>query len=118
MPAAQPKNVIADPLATSSKVSVSIHGRAYYVTCDANDEERLAQLVDYVEGRIDDIAAHNPGATETKLFMMTCLILADELIEAKRAAKEGSAAEEDLMVAAVDHLRSRIAYLAERVGTA
>jgi cell division protein ZapA len=124
-PAAAPKPVVFDPLSGATKVSVSLHGRAYYVTCDPGEEKRLADLVAFVEKRLENVASRNPGVTETRLFMIACLLLADDLMEAKRAAAdakslaaEGSREEEDLMVAAVDHLRARVAHIAQQIGRA
>jgi cell division protein ZapA len=110
--------VAADPLVGTNKVSVTLRGRDYYVTCDPTEEERLASLVSFVEARLNDIASKNPGLTETRLFMMACLLLADDLMEAKRQANEGARDEEELMVAAVDHLRARVAQLAQQIGSA
>jgi cell division protein ZapA len=123
-PVVLPKNVsskpvVSDPLSgLTKKVSVVLHGREYYVSCDPGEEERLAHLVHYVEGLLQDISDRNPGMTESRLFMMASLLLADELIEAKRAASEGRQEEEDLMVSAVEHLRARVASIAQMVGQA
>ena len=117
-PAAATKPVIFDPLSGATKVSVTLRNREYYVNCDPGEEQRLADLVAFVEKRLDSIAAQNPGVTETRLFVIACLLIADDLMEAKRAAAEGNRAEEDLMVAAVDHLRLRVASLAQQIGRA
>ena len=105
MPAKTP----VQPPATT-KVSINLHGRDYIVACDVGEEKKLAELVALVDGKLSAIAAHNAatGASETRLFMLTCLMLADELIETRKVATEHRKADEALMVAAVDHLRERV----------
>lgn len=101
-----------------AKVTITLHGRDYIIACDAGEEKKLAELVALVDGKITDIAARNglTSASETRLFMLTCLLLADELIETRKVAAERRKADENLMVAAVDHLRERVAAITQLVG--
>ena len=57
-----------------------------------------------------------PNATENRLFMLTCLMLADELVETRKVAQQVRIEDEQLMVAAVDHLRQRILSISKVVG--
>ena len=88
-----------------AKVGVTLHGREYIIACDVGEVKKLGELVKLVDGRLNDIAGRSANASETRLFMLTCLLLADELIETRKLSTEGRKADEDLMVAAVDHLR-------------
>ncbi|MGE4351394.1 MAG: cell division protein ZapA [Bdellovibrionales bacterium] len=100
-----------------SKVTVTLHGRDYIIACDGGEEKKLAELVAYVDAKLADIAEQNTsaGASETRLFMLACLLLADELMETKKRAAETSKAKEDLMVAAVTHLQDRIQAITDQV---
>lgn len=102
----------------TTKVTVTLHGRDYIVACGAGEEKKLAELVKLVDGKLSDIATHSApaGASETRLFMLTCLLLADELIETRKVANEHRKADESLMVAAVDHLRERVVAITALVG--
>jgi cell division protein ZapA len=103
---------------STAKVNITLHGRDYIVACGAGEEKKLAELVKLVDGKLADIAAKNAttGASETRLFMLTCLLLADELIETRKLAAENRKADEALMVAAVDHLRERVVSIASQIG--
>lgn len=106
--------------AKPSKVTITLRGLEYVVACDAGEEKKLNELVAFVNERLDEIAGHAAGtnATEMRLFMLTCLTLADELIETRKQLKEGRKADEDLMVAAVEHLTDRVKNISQHVGRA
>lgn len=103
---------------STAKVSITLHGRDYIVACGAGEEKKLAELVKLVDGKLSDVASKNAttGASETRLFMLTCLLLADELLETRKAVIENRKADEALMVAAVDHLRERVLSIADQIG--
>lgn len=113
--AASSKAAAPKPVA---KMAITLHGREYVVTCDAGEEKKLTEIVKLVDSKISEIAGKSTNATETRLFMLTCLLLADELIETRKAANEGRKADEDLFVAAVEHLRGRIVSISQQVGQA
>lgn len=103
---------------SSNKLTVTLHGHDYIVACDPAEEPRLKDIVRLVESRLNEIARRGSHVTETRLLMLACLQLADELIEARRAAAEMAEADEDLMVAAVEHLRGRVMAIAQQIGNA
>ena len=102
----------------TAKVGVTLHGREYIVACDVGEERKLTEIVKLVDAKLDEIAKRGTNASETRLFMLTCLLLADELIETRKLAVENRKADEDLMVAAVNHLRDRVTSIAAQVGRA
>ena len=101
-----------------TKVAITLLGREYLVACAPGEDEPLKDIVTLVESKLKDVAARGGNATESRLFMLTCLVLADELLETKRAATNKAKADEDLMVAAVNHLRDRVNLIAQKVGKA
>lgn len=103
---------------TPTKVSITLRGREYHVACDVGEEQRLQDIVRLVDNTLTEAASRNPSTSETRLFMLACLLLADELIETRRVASRTMRAEEDIMVAAVEHLRQRVANIAQQVGRA
>lgn len=103
---------------TATKVGIMLRGREYHVACDTGEEQRLQEIVRLVDNTLAEVAGKNPSTSEGRLFMLACLLLADELIETRRAANRTLRAEEDIMVAAVEHLRQRVANIAQQVGRA
>ncbi len=108
----------APATAPTTKVGVTLHGREYIVACDAGEERKLVELVKLVDSKLNEVAGNSTNASETRLFMLTCLLLADELIETRKLATTGRKADEDLLVAAVNHLQGRVASIAALVGKA
>lgn len=116
---AAPKTVPAETEAKkTAKLAIVLHGREYVVTCDAGEEKKLTEIVKLVDGKLREIAGKSVNATETRLFMLTCLLLADELIETRKNASAERKADEDLYVAAVEHLRARVIGISEQIGRA
>lgn len=101
-----------------SKRLVTLYGKEYNVNCDPGQEARLDEIVRFVENRMGKVAGGVGNATETRLLMLTCLHLADELLDLRRKAEHASLENEELFVAAVEHLQNRVAYIASQVGSA
>jgi cell division protein ZapA len=112
------------------KVDISINGRLYPVACDEGQEGRLRDLAGLLDERVKQLTGPTPvGAVgETQILVLAGLMLADELTEtrahleshhadhghAPAPAAEGLV-DEELLIAAVDHLTNRIAVIADRL---
>jgi cell division protein ZapA len=119
-----------------SKRVVTLYGKEYNVNCDAGQEDRLAEIVRFVEERMEKVAGGVGNTTEARLLMLTCLHLADELLDGRRKSEEAlqetqqkmeealrqvndaALENEELFVAAVEHLQGRVAHIASQVGSA
>ncbi|HUY68367.1 MAG TPA: cell division protein ZapA [Alphaproteobacteria bacterium] len=102
-----------------SKLATTLYGREYFINCDPGEEDRLRDIVKFVEKKMQQVADRAGNTTtEPRLFMLTCLLLADELIDIRQKALSASRQDEDLLVAAVEHLKGRIGHIADQVGRA
>ena len=100
-------------------VELNINGKFYNIACDSGEEERVRELSRVVD---EKARALGPAASDAQRFLMICLMMADELDEARGTtpAKKGGATSEDhdLLVAAVDHLAERIDHIAAALAEA
>jgi cell division protein ZapA len=109
-------------------VDIIINGHLYGVACDVGQETRVRELAELVDSRIRELTG--PGAPvvgESHLLVLAGLMLADELAEVKGALEtlEGQAvaptadpdadADQELLIAAIDHLTERIGVIADRL---
>ena len=99
-----------------TKVNIKLHDKEYTVSCEDNEVARLQEIVKYVDKKMVDISKRAEGMSEIRVFLLTCLTLADELTESRRAGSVKTSAEEDIMVAAVNHLNHRVTNIANRIG--
>ena len=110
-------------------VDLCINGRFYAVACDEGQEAHARDLAAMVDMRVRQLVGEGPAIAigETHLLVLASLTLADELAEAKAALAgrkgngHGAASggeDEDLLVAAVDHLTDRIEVIAGRLDRA
>lgn len=66
------------------KVSITVNGHAYDFTCDDGQEEHLREMAGLVDRRVQDLSRSIGQAGESRLLVMTALLLADELADAYR----------------------------------
>jgi cell division protein ZapA len=101
-----------------SKRVVTLYNKEYNVNCDPGQEERLDQIVRFVESRMKKVEKGVGNTTEARLLMLTCMHLADELIDQRQKFEQSTLENEELFVAAVEHLGNRVAHIASQVGSA
>ncbi|MFO1154596.1 MAG: cell division protein ZapA [Rhodospirillales bacterium] len=99
------------------QVAIAINGRRYEVNCDDDEEDRVRQLAERVDQRIRSLAESVGQVGEVRLFLLTCLLMEDELEEAGR---EGNAAVDGdgtapLAGDAIDRLATRIEAVAAQL---
>lgn len=113
------------------EVTISINGRGYSLSCEHGQEERLKEVGRYVDSRLKDISFAGAATDASHLFVLTALVLADEVfdlrddvaeIEEQARYLQGNAPasqpfdEDDALVAqAIDHLAGKIEQIADRI---
>jgi cell division protein ZapA len=103
-----------------AQVTITINGRNYPIACNAGEEGRIGELARYVDGKVKGFAKEFGAVGEARLLLLTALILADELAEAREAqnghhAGNGAAATGDSLAGGIDHLAQRIEAIATRL---
>ena len=64
------------------QVAVTINGRGYEVACDDGQEDHLVRLAGYIDKKVAELVASVGQIGDTRLLVMSALLLADELSEA------------------------------------
>ena len=65
------------------QVTVTVNGRTYRLQCGDGEERRLIELATHVGNRIDGLAAEFGPVGDDRLLLMTALLVADELWDAR-----------------------------------
>ena len=102
----------------SVKLGITLYKREYVINCGPGEEERLQQVANLVQREMEAVAGKVGNPTEPRHLMLTCLSLADKLLEARSKTGHEINKQEDLFIAAVDHLKQRVTELASQVGRA
>ncbi len=76
------------------QVLVNIDGRSYRLACNPGEEEHLAALAKYVDGKITEMHGSFRDIGDQRIVVMAALGIADELFEARRKA-DGRATDAD-----------------------
>jgi cell division protein ZapA len=110
------------------RVDIMLNGRSYLIGCEDGQEARLRHLASYLEGQVRAVAARAPLAGEGQTLAMAALLVTDQLFDLKSeydalaaASREQqhpagmSPEDEEVVVAAVDHLAKRIEDIAARL---
>ncbi len=64
------------------QVAVTINGRSYEVACDDGQEDHLVRLASYIDKKMAELVTSVDQIGDTRLLVMSALLLADELSEA------------------------------------
>ncbi len=101
-----------------AEVNISINGRQFGIACDDGQEQRVTDLANFVDSRLQEIAAAGAGTNESHLLVLTSIVMADELFDARDAAANGNPtplgelqitqADEGVIIDAIDKMANRI----------
>jgi cell division protein ZapA len=69
-----------------AEIGITINGRAYDIACDNGQEGRIVDLANYIDQRVMQLARSGGIYNEAHLMVLTALVLADELFEARETA--------------------------------
>jgi len=75
-----------------AQVKLTINGRSYSVACGDGQEEHIEGLAADIDARIHQLSEQLGAIGEGRLLVMTALLLADELHEARDGKPGASAA--------------------------
>lgn len=84
-----------------ARVTVTVNGYAYDLTCDDGEEGHVRALARSVDERIAGLVAAIGQAGESRLLLLASLLITHELLEARKSASPSSAArsiDEDRIV--------------------
>ncbi|MBK8177166.1 MAG: cell division protein ZapA [Rhodospirillales bacterium] len=113
-----------------AQVSLTVNGRRYDVSCDDGQEGHVEHLAAEVDARITRLAASVGAVGDTRLLLLTSLLLADEVgekhkeIARLRGAREGAGPGSDGLGATIgaadvggahEALHQMLGGLAERI---
>lgn len=107
-----------------SEVTITINGRNYGVFCDDGQEPRVAELGNHIDSRLKEIASSGANISESHLLVLTSLVLADELHDAKAKLEQQPVAQtgvgiseedQEMLGNAVEHLNQRVLEIANRL---
>ena len=66
-----------------AQVTIEVNGRPYQVGCEDGQEAHLLELVRLFDRQVRAVSQDMGQLTETRLFLMAALLLADELWDSR-----------------------------------
>ncbi len=81
-----------------ANVIVKFNKQDYHLACQNGEEDRLAKLAEYVEEKAAQIAKSMGAVSDVRLLLMTSILLADELDEARDGKPMAEKGEHDAAV--------------------
>lgn len=97
-------------------VTVEVNGRPYAVGCADGQEERVRILAKQFDNQVRQVAGDVGHVGDLRLFLMSALILADELHEARlNAGKAGSSSAAAPSAASTDGVAEALNAVAARI---
>ncbi len=95
-------------------VDIEVAGRRYELACRNGEEDRLRLLARLVDAKAGDVARAIGKASEARELLLTALLLADELDEARGNAAKDRVEEAD-RVAEIERCAETLEALAARL---
>lgn len=104
------------PAPTATRVYVTLLDREYSVSCGSGEEPRLQEIATVVDKMLREIAAGNSGISEQRLFMLACLMLADDVLDLRTQGHgTGNVDETGSLTTAIQNLTERVIAINHRV---
>ena len=108
-----------------AQVEIKVNDRAYRVTCENGQEERLQELARYFDRYVSEIAGDLGQIGDARLMLLGALTICDELFEARARISEsrenGAALDPQTLAGAnrvMEAAAKRVAALSERLAEA
>jgi len=106
-------------------VTIGLNGRNYDIACGEGEEARVQELAGEIRRRMENLTRTSGPMNEGMVFVMTALLLADELDQRKRETarlkddgRESSMKRELALADTIEALAARVETLAARVEAA
>lgn len=100
------------------QVSISFNNQEHHLACQNGGEERLLSLANYVEEKSQILLERMGAVGDTRLLLMTAIMIADELQDlndGKKPSVDKSGSELKLMDVALGKAVIRIEELAKKL---
>ena len=76
-----------------ANVKVTVNGKVFGIDCGDGQESRVKELAKYIDERMQDVKNAGAATSEDQLFMITSLIITDELFETRKKSAENDNSE-------------------------
>lgn len=75
-----------------AKVGIHVNNKLFTIACDDGQESRVKQLGQYIDERFRELGAAGAAPNESYMLVLTSLVIADEMFEARDAAEKANIA--------------------------
>ncbi|MBM3518681.1 MAG: cell division protein ZapA [Alphaproteobacteria bacterium] len=110
-------------MASMPVVDIKVNGRTYQLSCNAGEEAHLANLAEYFDRRVGELATNSGKQVgEVRLMLMAGLMVADDLstlldrverLEAEAQRQAATSRAVDALLGEVEGLATRVEALAD-----
>jgi cell division protein ZapA len=98
-----------------AQVNIYINGRNYEIACDDGEEAHVQKLGKYVDDKVSELVAQMGQVGDTRLLVMTALLITDELSDAYTKLESNGAGPVSRADADIGGTAEGIAILAKRI---
>jgi len=79
-----------------SKVGIHVNNKLFTIACDDGQESRVKQLGAYIDERFRELNQAGAAPNESYMLVLTSLVIADEMFEAKDQAEKARMAADQV----------------------
>ncbi len=102
------------------EIRIEIRGQRYSLACRDGEEKRLGELAEYVDRKAKTLIDNLGQVGESRLLLMSALLIADELDDCREETGKGSGGKNDLerLIKMMDRTSEAVEGIAERLESA
>lgn len=91
-----------------AEVSIKFNNQTYHLACQDGEEDRLARLAEFVDSKADFLKDQMGMVTDSRLLLMTAILIADELDDARDGTLSAKGPKNERMGQALHKAINRI----------
>jgi cell division protein ZapA len=80
------------------EIELNIGGKTFNVACEDNEQEKVKKAAELLNLEAKNIQSHSGNISESKLLLLSALIISDRLVDAERNLKESEKITESMAV--------------------
>ena len=99
------------------EISITVSGQRFNLACRDGEEKRLTPLAEYVNSKAKTLIDNLGHVGESRLLLMSALLIADELDECRETTAKGPSGAADLerLIKMIDKTSEAVEGIAERL---
>ena len=96
----------------TSIVEIRVNKQIYKISCEEGQEEHIQNIAKFINNELEKLVSSVGQIGETRLLLMTCLIIADKL---KNESSLSDSLDHEFLLEAIQKITHRVETVADKI---